>query len=394
MSSKKPKFEKLGPRTRLVAAGREFTDHGIVNPGVFHASTILFQDLASYRDKEHPYRYGRRGTPTSRAVEQAVAVLEGGHDTRFCSSGMAAISTALLSLLKTGDHVLMADTVYLPARQFAGGILASMGIGTTFIDPLITPAGLADLIRPDTRMLYLESPGSQTFEVSDVAALADVAHRHGVMVCIDNTWSAGHYFKPFEHGCDISIQAATKYLVGHSDAMLGAVTTTAEIWPRFRAAYEELGQCAGPDDLYLCLRGLRTLDVRLERHMKNALTIADWLLARDDVEDVFYPALPSFPGHDIWTRDFDGASGLFSFWVPPCSEEALARMLDGMELFGMGASWGGYESLIIPFNPTPYRTATNWSRQGQGFRVHIGLEDTDDLIADLAAGLKRLSTSG
>ncbi|MDH3741478.1 MAG: cystathionine beta-lyase [Hyphomicrobiales bacterium] len=394
MSKKKPQFDKLGARTKLVAAGREYTDHGVVNPGVFHASTIVFDDLASYRDVNTPYRYGRRGTPTSRAVEQAVAIVEGAHDARLCPSGMAAISTALMCFLKTGDHILMVDTVYLPARKFAGGILAKLGIETTFFDPAISPADLAGMMRPNTRMVYLESPGSQTYEVIDVPALAEVAHKHDALMCIDNTWSAGHYFKAFEHGCDISIQAATKYMVGHSDAMLGTIATTKELWPDFRAAYEELGQCAGPDDLYLCLRGIRTLDVRLERHMKNALVVAEWLEGHADVEDVFYPALPSSPGHALWKRDFTGASGLLSMWLAPKGEKALAAMIDGLELFGLGASWGGYESLVLPFAPSKYRSATPWTRPGMGVRLHIGLEDTDDLIADLKAGLERFRKAG
>ncbi|MGI9463457.1 MAG: cystathionine beta-lyase [Aestuariivirgaceae bacterium] len=394
MSTKKPDFEKLGARTRLIAAGREFTDHGIVNPGVFHASTILFPDVDSYRNLTQPYRYGRRGTPTSRAVEQAVAVLEGGHDTRFCSSGMAAISTALLCFLKAGDHILMGDTVYLPSRKFADGTLTRLGIETTYFDPLIPPAELAGMMRPNTRMVFLESPGSQTFEVADVAAFADIAHQHDALLVLDNTWSACHYFKPFEHGCDISIQAATKYLVGHSDAMLGTITTTKEVWPEFHAAYEEMGQCAGPDDLYLCLRGMRTLDVRLERHMKNALAVAEWLTTRDEVDEVFYPALPSSPGHALWKRDFSGACGLMSIWLKPASHDAFAAMVDNLELFGIGASWGGYESLVLPFNPAKYRTAVPWTRPGQGLRLSIGLEDPHDLIADLQAGLERMTKAG
>lgn len=394
MSKKKPQFDTLGPRTRLIAAGREFTEHGVVNPGVYHASTITFDDLATYRDMTVPYRYGRRGTPTSRAVEQAVALLEGAHDARLCPSGMAAISTALMCFLKTGDHMLMVDTVYLPARKFAGGILAKMGIETTFFDPATSPADLAGMMRPNTRMVYAESPGSQTYEVMDVPALAEVAHKHGALMCIDNTWSAGHYFKAFEHGCDVSIQAATKYLVGHSDAMLGAIATSEALWSDFRAAYEELGQCAGPDDLYLCLRGIRTLDVRLERHMKNALVVAEWLSGHEDVEEVFYPALPSSPGHALWKRDFTGASGLLSMWLAPKGEKALAAMIDGLELFGLGASWGGYESLVLPFAPAKYRSATPWTRPGVGVRLHIGLEDTEDLIADLKAGLERFTKAG
>jgi cystathionine beta-lyase len=392
MSKKTPQFGKLGARTKLIAAGRSFTDHGIVNPGVFHASTITFNTLAEYYDKSLPYRYGRRGTPTSRAAEQAVALLEGAHDARFCPSGMAAISTALLSLLKAGDHVLMADTVYLPAREFANGVLANMGIETTFIDPCISPEDLSAAIRPSTRMVYVESPGSLTFEMIDIPAMVEVARKHDVLVCVDNTWSGGHYFKPLEHGCDISIQAATKYLVGHSDAMLGAVATTEKVWPRFVANYEQMGQCAGPDDLYLCLRGMRTLDVRLERHMKNALIIAEWLQSRPEVDDVFYPALPGSPGHDIWKRDCTGASGLLSMWLKPCSNEAFAAFFGQLELFGLGSSWGGYESLVLPFNPQKIRTATAWTRPGKGVRLHIGMEDPEDLMADLTAGFDAMKT--
>ncbi len=392
-ASGRAELAQLGERTRLVAAGKEFCDHGAVNPAVYHASTILFPDLASYRSGNVGYRYGRRGTPTSRAAEQAVAVLEGGYDCRFCPSGMAAISTALLCMLESGDHVLMADTVYRPSRMFADGTLRRMGIETTFFDPLIGPDDLVNLIEVNTRVLFLESPGSQTFEVPDVSALAQAAHDHDIMVMIDNTWGAGLYFKAFEHGCDISIQAGTKYLVGHSDAMIGAITTSELVWPQFKAAYEEMGQCAGPDDIYLMLRGLRTLDVRLERHMKNALQVAEWLQTRKEVDEVFYPALPSSPDHALWKRDFTGASGLFSVWLKPCSEAALAAMVDDLALFGMGASWGGYESLVLPFNPTAYRTAKPWNRQGQGLRLHIGLEDPADLIADLEAGFKRMAAA-
>ena len=374
MSKKAPQFDKLGARTKLVAAGREFTDYGIVNPAVYHASTITFDDLASYLDKSLPYRYGRRGTPTSRAAEQAVALLEGAHDARFCASGMAAISTALFCFLKAGDHVLMADTVYLPARDFANGVLANMGVETTFIDPWISAEDLKAATRPNTRMLYLESPGSLTFEMIDLPMFVDHAKKHDILVCVDNTWSGGLYFKPLEHGCDISIQAATKYLVGHSDAMLGVVSTTEAVWSQFRTNYEELGQCAGPDDLYLCLRGMRTLDVRLERHMRNALTVAEWLQSRPEVEEVFYPALPGSPGHDIWKRDCTGASGLLSIWLKPCSGEAFASFIDSLELFGIGASWGGYESLVLPFNPAKIRssTAVDPARQGRTVAHRIG----------------------
>ncbi len=391
MSKRKPNFEAQQPQTRLITAGREFTEHGIVNPPVYHASTILFDNLEAFRNRSQPYLYGRRGTPTSRALEQAIAMLEGGHNARACPSGMSAISTALLSLLKAGDHMLMADTVYLPARRFATGTLNRMGIATTFFDPCMDAAELGDLMQDSTRIVYLESPGSQTFEVCDVPAIADIAHQHGCLVAIDNTYGAGHYFKAFAHGCDISIQAGTKYLVGHSDTMLGTVVTTKDIWQEFQHGYDELGQCAGPDDIYLCLRGMRTLDVRMERHMRNALTVAEWLAGRDEVDEVFHPALTSFATHDLWKRDFTGACGLFSIWLKPICEKQLAALVDELDLFGMGASWGGYESLVLPFHPAAYRTATAWDRPGTGLRLHIGLEDPGDLMADLKAGFERMA---
>jgi cystathionine beta-lyase len=390
MSKSKPDLSALAPETRLVAAGRDYAEHGFVNPAVYHGSTVLFPTVQSLHDRSQTYVYGRRGTPTSRAVEEAVAMVEGGHNAKMAPSGMAAITTALLAFLKTGDHLLMVDTVYNPARQLCDGLLKGLGIETTYYDPLIG-RGIASLIRPDTRVVYAESPGSQTMEVQDIPALAEAAHKAGAILMVDNTWGAGHFFKAFAHGADVSIQAATKYLVGHSDAMMGTVTCNREYWETFREAYEQMGQFAGPDDMYLTLRGIHTLDVRLERHMKNAVNVAEWLRGRPEVETVLYPALSNAPGHELWKRDFTGASGLFSVVLKPCADKAAAAFLDRLSLFGMGYSWGGFESLAVPFRP--HRTATQWTAEGPAIRFHIGLENPDDLKADLAEGFRALAAA-
>ena len=379
----------LKPSTKLATAARDFTEHGMVNPAVYRASTITFPTLESMKPNGQTYVYGRRGTPTSRAIENAIAELEGGFACKVAPSGVAAITAALLCFLKAGDHMLMVDSVYGNTREFCDHMLAGLGIETTYYDPLIGTK-LRGLIKTNTKVLYLESPGSQTFEVQDVPLLAKIAHEHGLVVMLDNTWAAGHFFKAFTHGVDISIQAATKYIVGHSDAMFGSVVCNEATWPRFKAGYELLGLFAGPDDMYLALRGLRTLELRLERHMKSAIQIAEWLRQRPEVETVLYPALSNAPGHEIWKRDFTGASGLFGLILKPKSEKALASMLDGMNLFGMGYSWGGFESLMIPIHPE--RTVTQWHPAGPALRLQIGLEHPDDLIADLEAGFARLNT--
>lgn len=380
----------LQPATRLSRLGRDYSEHGMVNPAVYHASTVLFPDAQSLHDRSTTYTYGRKGTPTSRAVETAIAELEGGYDCRVTPSGLAAITTALLAFLKAGDHLLMTDTVYWPARQLCDDLLKKLGIETTYYDPLIGK-GIAVLIRPNTRVVYMESPGSQTMEVQDVPAIAEAAHKASALAFVDNTWSAGHYFKAFAYGCDLSIQAATKYIVGHSDAMLGSVVCNEAAFSQFNEAYETMGMFAGPDDMYLALRGIRTLDVRLERHQKNATIVAEWLRGQDAVDTVLYPALSNAPGHEMWKRDFKGASGLFSVILKPVAEEAVVKMLDGLELFGMGFSWGGFESLIIPFKPQ--RTATHWTAVGPCLRFHIGLESPKDLIADLEQGFKKLQNN-
>lgn len=379
-------------QTRVTTLGRDpERHHGIVNPPVYHASTILFPSLAALdapRTREG-YYYGRQGTPTTRALCEAVAGVEGGEVAFVVGSGKAAITTVLMGLTSGGDHILVTDSAYQPTRQFANGVLRRFGVETTYYDPAIG-AGIAELIRPNTRLVFTESPGSLTFEVQDIAAIADAAHAKGVHVVMDNTWSGGLYFKPFAHGVDVSIQAATKYIVGHSDVMMGTITTTEALREPIQAAFNELGGAPGPDDCYLALRGLRTMATRLAQHQASGLRLAEWLRGRPEVKAVLHPALEGAPGHDLWRRDFTGSSGLFGFLLQPVARPALAAMLDQLELFGMGYSWGGYESLLIPTDPRSIRTARPWAMEGQLMRIHVGLEHPDDLIADLEAGFARL----
>jgi cysteine-S-conjugate beta-lyase len=287
----------------------------------------------------------------------------------------------------------MSDSVYGPTRNFAKGFLARFGVSTTFFDPL-AGSSIDSLMRPETRVVYLESPGSLTFEMQDTPAIGELARRRGITVIADNTWATPLYFKPFVHGIDVSVQSATKYIVGHSDAMLGAVTCTKDAWPKLKASTYELGQTAGPDDIYLGQRGLRTLAVRLKQHWAAGLALAEWIVHRPEVERVLHPALPGDPGHPIWKRDFSGASGLFSVVLKEgISDRALCAMVDGLELFGIGSSWGGFESLIVPFDPGEIRTATRWPHKGLSFRIHAGLENVEDLISDLDAGFRRLQAA-
>lgn len=383
--------------TLIIRVGRHPHDnHGAVNPPVYHASTILADSLADYEhksrervaDKPGTY-YGRFGTPTTLALEEAVAALEGGYKSHVYPSGLAACSGALLAFLSAGDHLLITDSVYGPTRFLAQGLLKRFGVTATFYDPL-AGRGIEALIRPNTKVIYLESPGSLTFEVQDIPAITEVARRRGVTTIIDNTWGTPFYFKPFSHGVDVSVQAATKYIVGHSDAMMGLVTATKEAWPKLRATTNELGQSAGPDDVYLAQRGLRTMAVRLKQHWETGVQLAQWVARQPEVQRVLHPALPGDPGHALWKRDFRGACGLFGIVLKPVQHEAFAAMIDGLELYGIGASWGGYESLVVPFSPAKLRTATQWPDPGPCFRIHAGLEHVDDLIADLEAGFKRL----
>src|SRR5262245_11323215 len=379
------------PATDIVHSGRDpFAHHGFANTPVYRGSTVLFPTLDSFERRDQRYTYGRRGTPTSEALEAAIAHLEGGARAWLAPSGAAAISTALLTFTKAGDHILVADTVYQPTRKICDGPLKRFGVEATYYDPTIG-AGIASLMRPNTSLIYTESPGSQTFEVQDIPAIAAVAHQAGALLAIDNTWASPLYFKPFAHGADICIQAGTKYIVGHADAMLGAITVTEPLAGRLVAEAGGLGICAGTEEMYLGLRGFRTLEVRLERHWRSGEEIARWLEGRPEVARVLHPALPSHPQHALWQRDFLGASGLFSVVLKPCAKAALAAMLEGYALFGMGASWGGYESLALPFDAAKSRSATLWRPEGPTVRFHIGLEDVTDLKADLEAGFARLS---
>ncbi len=396
MSTKKTRHGKHGKDTSIVhSASRPEENYGILNPPVYHASTIVYPTLAAMEAAaETPLQgvyYGRHGTPTSFALEEAVAELEGGEAAIALPSGLAAISVAMFGLLKAGDHALVADSVYDPTRKLCDHYLARFGVETTYYDPLIG-AGISELIRPETKLVFTEAPGSLTFEMQDIPAIAKSAHDRDVLVLMDNTWSGGLYFQPFEHGVDVSIQAATKYIGGHADVMLGMITTRADLRARIKTAAVRMGYSAAPDDAYLGLRGLRTLSVRLARHHESGLALARWFEARAEVASVLHPALPSFPGHDIWRRDFTGASGLFGVVLKDYSKGQLAAMLDGMEIFAMGYSWGGYESLMIPTYPETARSVTEWKAPGPCLRIHAGLEDVEDLIADLEKGFERLAT--
>ncbi len=386
--------------TQIVSLGRDKKwSKGVVNPPVVRASTVIFDTLeqmsqAAAKRGEGEMFYGRRGTDTHFALQAAIAELEGGAGTALYPSGAAAISGALLSFLKSGDHLLMVDSVYEPTRDLCDKILQGYGVETTYYDPLIG-AGIEALIRPNTKVLFLESPGSITMEVQDVPTLCRIAHQHGLITMLDNTWSSPINCRPFELGIDISIQAATKYIVGHSDVMMGTATATEQYWPQLRENSYLLGQCVSADDAYLALRGLRTLGIRLAQQQKNALEIAHWLDARDDVDHIRHPAFPSCPGHEFFKRDYLGSNGLFSFVLKQGgNKKAMQAFVEGMEHFKMGFSWGGYESLILAeFGIERIRTATQWDSSKPMFRVHIGLEDTEDLIADLEAAFGRYNAA-
>ena len=382
-----PTDPPLRSATQLVTGGRENVAHGFVNPPVHHVSTVLYPTAEDFLARRARYLYGRRGTPTSEALETALRELEGADcaGVALLPSGLAAISTALLTVLNAGDHLLVTDSVYEPTRKFCDGVLKRYGITTTYYDPLIG-ADIAALIAPNTRAVFVEAPGSLTFEVQDVPAIAAAAHARGAVVLMDNTWASPLFFRAFAKGVDLSIQAATKYIGGHSDVMLGTVSANANIWPRLSETVHLLGLCAGPDDIYLALRGLRTLGVRLAQHQQAGLKIARWLAQRPEIARVLHPALEGCPGHAIWQRDFSGATGLFSIVFKPVEKHAVYAFLDGLKLFGIGASWGGFESLAIPFDCAAIRTATHWAPGGPTVRFHIGLEDVDDLIGDLERG--------
>jgi cystathionine beta-lyase len=383
--------------TKVVSAGRSRKwTNGVVNPPVQRASTVVFESVeamkhATANRAKQTLFYGRRGTHTSFAFSDAMVEIEGGAGCALYPCGTAAITNAILSFVKTGDHILMVDTVYEPTRDFCDQMLKKLGITTTYYDPLIG-ADIEHLIQANTSLIFLESPGSITMEVQDVPAIAKVAHAHDCIVMLDNTWGAAVNFQPFDYGVDVSVQAATKYIVGHSDVMLGTATATEACWPQLRENSYLMGQCTSPDDLYLALRGIRTLSVRLQQHEKNALQIANWLKQRPEVETILHPAFETCPGHEFFTRDFTGSNGLFSFVLNTGNEAATTAMLDGMKHFSMGYSWGGFESLILAnHNVQRLRTVTTWPYKGPLIRLHIGLENVDDLIADLSAGFERFN---
>jgi cysteine-S-conjugate beta-lyase len=386
--------------TRLSHAGRPGTRiHGFVNPPVMRGSTVLYPSSAARKAMgakrmEQELIYGVMGSPTHFALEDVIAEIEGGTRSQIVSSGLAAVTTPLLAYLKSGDHCLVPDSVYGPARTFCDGMLKGLGVETTYYRPDLDEAAIAALFRPNTRVLYAESPGSHTFEVQDVPMLARVAHARGAKLLMDNTWGI-HFFQPFRHGVDVSIQALTKYVVGHSDVLLGGITTASdEDWERVRAAALALGQYASPDDCWLALRGVRTMGVRLERQMQSGLEVAQWFAGRPEVLRVLHPALPGAPGYEIWERDFTGACSLFGVvFQPEFSIGAVMAMVDSLTLFGIGASWGGYESLALPTTGFISRSAGSGDFGGPAARFHIGLEDTRDLIADLERGLAVLHGS-
>jgi cystathionine beta-lyase len=391
----KPAHSGLKPETQVTVGGRNpHAHHGYVNTPVYHASTLLYRTAEDYLGRRGQYSYGRRGTPTSEALEMAIREIEGPAcaGVALLPSGLAAISTALLAVLKSGDHLLVSDSAYGPTRKFCDSTLKRFGVTTTYYDPLIGK-DIAGLMQPNTKAVFTESPGSLTFEMQDIPAIAEVAHAKGAVVLTDNTWASPLYHKALEKGVDLSIQSGTKYIGGHSDLMLGTVSANAATVLRLKDTAFGMGLCVGPDDMNLGLRGLRTLAVRLARHHQSGLAVARWFEQRPEVLKVVHPALPSHPGHAIWKRDFTGACGLFAIVLKPVPEKAVLAFLNALSLYGMGASWGGFESLAIPYDVHDYRTATKFTPGGPSIRFHIGLEDVGDLTADLERGFAALAAA-
>jgi cysteine-S-conjugate beta-lyase len=379
--------------TRVVNAGRDpFSYYGFVNPPVYHASTVLYPSAEDFVAHRARYSYGRRGTPTTEALEIALQELEGPScaGVSLLPSGLAAISAALLSVVKAGDHILVSDSVYGPTRMFCDRILSRFNVAVTYYDPLLG-AAIAGLMRQNTTAVFTEAPGSLSFEMQDIPAIAGAAHAKGAVVLMDNTWATPLYFRALDAGVDPVIHAGTKYFGGHADVSIGSVAANKDAVAGLKNFVGTNGLCVGPDDVYLALRGVRTLAVRLERHYRSALTVARWLEQRPEILRLLHPALPSDPGHRIWKRDFTGACGLFSVVFKPVPQRAVYAFLDALKLFGIGASWGGFESLAIPFDCASIRTGTNWEPGGPTIRLHIGLEAVEDLIADLERGFAALA---
>ncbi len=381
---------KMGSRTRLVHAGREpFENHGFVNTPIYRGSTVLYPNAEELHLRRVKYTYGTHGTPTTDALENAWSELAGAAGTVLSPSGLAAIAVALFSVVRAGGHLLVVDSAYRPTRNFCDTILKRLGVETTYYDPLIG-AGVAALMRTNTVAVVVEAPGSQSFEMQDIPAIAAVARQRDVCVIMDNTWATPLFFPPHERGVDLAIEAGTKYLSGHSDLLLGLVSANEKYWPQLKATHESMANCAGPEDVFLALRGLRTMELRLREAERQGLALARWLAARPEVARVLHPALPDDPGHAIWKRDFLGSSGLFSVILRPASRQQVAALLDSLELFGLGYSWGGFESLVIPFDCRSYRTATKWAPEGPALRFSVGLENIEDLQADLDRGFAAL----
>lgn len=385
---------KMGSRTRLVHAGRApFENHGFVNTPIYRGSTVLYPNVEELYARRQRYVYGTKGTPTTDLLEEAWSELCGAAGTVLAPSGLSAIALAMFTVARAGGHVLVTDSAYRPTRAFCDSMLAKLGVETTYYDPLIGE-GVGKLMRPNTIAIVVEAPGSQSFEMQDIPAISAVAREKGACVIMDNTWATPLFFPPHERGVDLAIEAGTKYLSGHSDLLLGLVSANAEWWPRLRETYDTMANCAGPEDVFLALRGLRTMELRLREAERQGLALANWLKARPEVSRVLHPALPDDPGHAIWKRDFSGSSGLFSIVLKPASKKAVAAMLDSLELFGLGYSWGGFESLVVPFDCAPYRTATEWKPEGPALRFSVGLENIEDLQDDLDRGFAQLRSAG
>jgi cystathionine beta-lyase len=394
-------LSEFGRDTLALHAGRDPDgNHGVVNPPVYHCSTVIFPTLETLletrRDRASGayvgFTYGREGTPTTRAFEDAITALESGYRAVVTSCGLGAIAASLTAFLKAGDHLLIVDSLYGPARAFCEDFLRKFGVSVTYYEPSVG-AGIETLFQPNTRVVYLESPGSLTFEMTDVPAITKLCRARGIVTIMDNTWGSPVCFQPLKHGVDVSINAATKYISGHSDLMLGIAVCTEAAFVAVKKTASGSGYCGGPDDIYMALRGLRTLPLRMKRHQETATRLALWLRQRPEVARVLYPALPDDPGHAIWKRDYQGASGLFGVVLNACTDRQFAAMLDHMALFRLGYSWGGYESLVVPTYPADLRSARKWDAPGPSLRFHAGLEDPEDLIKDLERGFARLAAA-
>ncbi len=383
--------------TLLGHAGRDPSQHsGTINTPVFRASTIVFPDLETYStrpaDDYKTPRYGIHGNPTNWALEEAVAKMEGGYNAVAVCSGLGAIIAALCAFVKAGDHLLIADSAYGPTRNFCNKRLAAFGVEIQYYDPLIG-AGIKNLIKSNTKAIFCEAPGSLSFEMQDIPAIAHEAHARNIPVLADTTWGTPYFFKSFDHGVDVSIHAATKYIVGHSDVMMGMIVTNEKYWLPVRRSVADYGYCSSADDCYLALRGFRTIGVRMKQQMANAIKVAQWLESRTEVKRVLFPALESDAGHAIWKRDFEGAASLFSLVLNPVNKKQITAFVNALKLFGIGSSWGGYESLVTAPNISPLRTATKWLDEGPVIRLHIGLEDADDLIADVTQAFAKMTAA-